>query len=267
MIIAILITCHNRRAKTLECLRLLQEQKLPTNHSLEVFLVDDGSTDDTGDAVRSSFPQVHVIQGTGSLYWCGGMRVAWTHAAKDDPDYYLMVNDDTLLDPGALQVLLQLAPSPDDRVIAVAAIRDPETGQATYGGQRDISGLIEPDGRAHECDTLNGNAVLVTRAVYQEIGMLHGAYSHAMGDLDYGYLAKRHGIKIIQSPRSLGTCSRNSRHNTWMDRSLGRRKRLRLLRSKKGLPFSEWMTYNRRNAGWSWPWKTVSPYIRVLLGL
>jgi GT2 family glycosyltransferase len=178
-----------------------------------------------------------------------------------------MVNDDTLLDPGALQVLLQLAPSPQDRVIALAAIRDPETGQATYGGQRDISGLMEPDGRAHECDTLNGNAVLVPRAVYQEIGMLHGAYSHAMGDLDYGYLAKRHGIKIIQSPEFLGTCPRNSRQNTWMDRSLGRRKRLRLLRSKKGLPFSEWMTYNRRNAGWSWPWKTVSPYIRVLLGL
>jgi GT2 family glycosyltransferase len=167
------------------------------------------------------------------------MRVAWSHAAEEDPDYYLMVNDDTLLDPGVLQVLLQLAPSPDDRVIAVAAIRDPDSGRATYGGQRDGSGLIEPDGRARECDTLNGNAVLVTRAVYREIGMLHGAYSHAMGDLDYGYLAKRHGIRIIQSPGSLGTCPRNSPQNTWMDRSLGRRKRLRLLRSKKGLRFSE----------------------------
>jgi GT2 family glycosyltransferase len=266
MTITALLTCFNRKEKTLGCLRNLEMQDLPGTE-LKYVVVDDGSTDGTGEAVKHEFPSARLLWGDGSLYWCGGMRVAWTHAAKDDPDYYLMVNDDTLLDPGALQVLLQLAPSPDDRVIAVAAIRDPETGQATYGGQRDISGLIEPDGRAHECDTLNGNAVLVTRAVYQEIGMLHGAYSHAMGDLDYGYLAKRHGIKIIQSPEFLGTCPRNSRHNTWMDRSLGRRKRLWLLRSKKGLPFSEWMTYNRRNAGWSWPWKTVSPYIRVLLGL
>jgi GT2 family glycosyltransferase len=266
MTITALLTCFNRKEKTLACLRNLEMQDLPGT-DLRYVVVDDGSTDGTGEAVKHEFPAARMLRGNGSLYWCGGMRVAWSHAAEEDPDYYLMVNDDTLLDPGALQVLLQLAPSPQDRVIALAAIRDPETGQATYGGQRDISGLMEPDGRAHECDTLNGNAVLVPRAVYQEIGMLHGAYSHAMGDLDYGYLAKRHGIKIIQSPEFLGTCPRNSRQNTWMDRSLGRRKRLRLLRSKKGLPFSEWMTYNRRNAGWSWPWKTVSPYIRVLLGL
>jgi hypothetical protein len=52
-----------------------------------------------------------------------------------------------------------------------------------------------------------------------------------------------------------------------MDRSLGRAERLRRLRSKKGLPFIEWMTFNRRNTGWSWPFKTISPYVRVLLGL
>lgn len=266
MTITALLTCFNRKEKTLGCLRNLEMQDLPGTE-LKYVVVDDGSTDGTGEAVKREFPVARLIRGDGSLYWCGGMRVAWSHAAEDDPDYYLMVNDDTLLNPDALDALLKIAPDPNARVIAVAAICDPITREATYGGQRDISGLIEPDGRAHECDTLNGNAVLVTRAVYQEIGMLHGAFSHAMGDLDYGYLAKRHGIRILQSPRSLGTCPRNSRHNTWMDRSLGRRKRLRLLRSKKGLPFSEWMTYNRRNAGWSWPWKTVSPYIRVLLGL
>lgn len=264
--ITALLACYNRKEKTLGCLRNLEIQHLPA-YELKYVVLDDGSTDGTGDGIKHEFPAARIIRGDGTLYWCGGMRVAWTHAAEEDPDYYLMVNDDTMLDPDALQVLLQLAPSADERIIAVAAIRDPETGLATYGGQRNNSALIEPDGHAHDCDTLNGNAVLVTRAVYREIGMLHSAYSHAMGDLDYGYMAKRHGIRIIQSPRYLGTCPRNSQQNTWMDRALGRRERLRLLCGKKGLPFSEWMTFNRRNSGWKWPARTISPYVRVLLGL
>ena len=266
MKITALLTCFNRKEKTLACLRNLEMQVLPRTE-LKYVVVDDGSTDGTGEAVKHEFPAARLIRGNGSLFWCGGMRVAWSHAAEDDPDYYLMVNDDTLLNPDALDALLKIAPDPNAPVIAVAAICDPTTGEATYGGQLHGSGLIAPDGVVHACDTLNGNAVLVTRAAFQAIGMLHGAYSHAMGDLDYGNLARRNGIPIFQSAHFLGTCSRNSSENTWMDRSLGRAERLRRLRSKKGLPLMEWMVFNRRNAGWSWPFKTISPYVRVLLGL
>lgn len=266
MKVAALLTCFNRKDKTLSCLRSLSSQYPPRN-DLTYVIVDDGSTDGTGDAVKLEFPDAQVIQGDGSLFWSGGMRVAWSHAAEGDPDYYLMLNDDTVLAPNALDALLKIAPNPTDRIIAVAAISDPDTGRVTYGGQLHSSGLIEPDGVEHSCDTLNGNAVLVTRAVFEAIGMLHKAYSHAMADLDYGYLAKRKGIKIIQSAHFIGTCSRNSEKNTWTDRSLSRLQRFKRLRSKKGLPFTEWMTFNRRNSGWKWPLKTVSPYIRVLLGL
>jgi GT2 family glycosyltransferase len=266
MQITALLTCYNRKEKTLCCLRALSTQQ-PKRNDLAYVIVDDGSTDGTSEAVKREFPKARVIQGDGSLYWCGGMRVAWSYAAADHPDYYLMVNDDTLLNPDALAALLTIAPDPNERVIAVAAICDPMTGEATYGGQLHGSGLIVPDGVVHPCDTLNGNAVLVTRAVFHAIGMLHDAYSHAMGDLDYGNLARRNGIPIIQSAQFLGTCPRNSSENTWVDRSLGRAERLRRLRSKKGLPLMEWMTFNRRNAGWSWPFKTISPYVRVLLGL
>lgn len=266
MKIAALLTCFNRKDKTLCCLRSLATQQ-PERDGLNYVVVDDGSSDGTGEAVKREFPDARLIRGDGSLFWCGGMRLAWAHAAEDDPDYYLMVNDDTLLNPDALDALLRIAPDPDAKVIAVAAICDPATGEATYGGQLHGSGLIVPDGAVHACDTLNGNAVLVTRAVFRAIGMLHGAYSHAMGDLDYGNLARRKGIPIFLSGRYLGTCPRNSSDNTWMDRSLGRADRLRRLRSKKGLPFVEWMTFNRRNSGWLWPYKTISPYVRVLLGI
>jgi GT2 family glycosyltransferase len=266
MRIAALITCFNRREKTLDCLRRLYAQHLPPGVSLETVLVDDGSTDGTGEAVLQEFPGTNVIAGNGSLYWCGGMRMAWKAAASRDPEFYLLANDDTLLDEDAVSQLLEVAPTPDARVIAVAAIRDPENGRATYGGIRAGKGHVQPSGRPEPCDTFNGNAVLVPRAVFREIGMFHPAYTHGMGDFDYGHEATRHGIRVIQSAEFLGTCARNPQRGTWRDRSLGRIKRLRILISPKGLPFREWMTFNRRNSGWRWPLKTLSPYVRVLLG-
>ena len=40
--IAVLITCHNRKEKTLKCLRTLYSQTLPAGAEISVYLVDDG---------------------------------------------------------------------------------------------------------------------------------------------------------------------------------------------------------------------------------
>ena len=268
MRVSALLTCFNRKAETLDCLQRIFAQNLPKGARLQIVLVDDGSTDGTSEAVLSSFPEVRIIGGDGSLFWCGGMRRAWQEAALDQPDYFLLVNDDTLLEASALENLLALAPTPDHLVIAVGAICDAETAVPTYGGIARKSGnMSAPNGEPAKCDTFNANAVLIPRAVHARQGILHHAYTHGMGDFDYGFQASRRGIKIIQTGGFVGTCSRNSDKGTWRDTSLTRRERWSLIRSPKGLPFREWLVFNYRNIGWSWPVKTISPYIRVLLGL
>ena len=93
--IAVLITCYNRRVKTLQCLKLLVEQKNDSNYSLTVFIVDGGSSDGTPEAIQKAFPKVKIKVEEG-LYWAGGMREAWKMAADGgDYDYYLLLNDDT----------------------------------------------------------------------------------------------------------------------------------------------------------------------------
>ena len=79
MKIAILMTCHNRRETTLRCLESLAlEKRVGVGQwKIDVFLVDDGSTDGTDEAVKATFPKVNVIRGTGNLYWAKGMELAW----------------------------------------------------------------------------------------------------------------------------------------------------------------------------------------------
>ena len=105
--IATILTVHNRKQKTLSCLQHLYEaldahNQFATNPIvLTVFLTDDGCTDGTADAIRLSFPTkgIQILQGSGSLFWAGGMRLAWQAAIDEGTpwDYYLLLNDDTLI--------------------------------------------------------------------------------------------------------------------------------------------------------------------------
>src|SRR5262245_36051816 len=137
--IACVLTCHNRRATTLQCLRALHACALPPDARLSVHLVDDGSSDGTGAAVRSEFPDVVVIDGDGALFWAGGMRRAKAAAMATNPDFYLWLNDDTTLDEHAIAELLRQQRAiaqdhPSQPTIVSAAVRDPHTGECSYGG-------------------------------------------------------------------------------------------------------------------------------------
>ena len=262
-----ILACHNRRAKTVECLRVLFAQECGPEVEIDAVLMDDGSTDGTSEEVSERFPKVTILKGDGSLFWCGGMRVAWAEALKSDPDHYFLLNDDTILENNALPEMLKVVGGSAEPVIAVASIKDPDTGKATYGGVGEDGELIGATGKVEKCATFNANAVLVPREVQERIGIFHTAYTHGMGDFDYGFEAGRNGVGIVQTPGFVGSCSRNPVEGTWRERSLCRRDRWKKLHGPKGLPLKEWAEFNRRNAGWIWPLRTVSPSIRVLLGL
>ena len=108
--IAVIITCYNRKAKTLACLdRLFHAQEVQGDVELSVFLTDDGCTDGTADAVRTTFAgkDIHILQGNGQLYWAGGMLLAWKAAMSQSKewDFYLLLNDDTFVMEGVFKEL------------------------------------------------------------------------------------------------------------------------------------------------------------------
>jgi GT2 family glycosyltransferase len=266
--IAALLTCHNRRDKTSACLHSLRRQTGVTDltFQLNVFLVDDGCTDGTVNAALEIWPEAHIILGDGNLYWCGGMRKAWIAAATTDPDFYLLLNDDTFLYPDAVRELLAVCPTPETTVIAVGAIRDPKTGRWVYGGNQSDLDFVEGADGPRLCRTMNANCTLLPRAVYRKVGMFHHAYRHAMGDIDYGLEAGRKGVAIYESTSFIGECDPNPEAGSWRDRSLPRVKRWRKLVSVKGLPPKDWLHYCRRNCGNQWLRYWCSPYFKVLLG-
>jgi GT2 family glycosyltransferase len=283
--IAALMTCHNRKQQTLDSLNHLFSQRGSTDRSLAVYLVDDGSTDGTAEAVAQAYPQVTQIQGDGNLYWNRGMHLAFATALDRDYDYYLWLNDDTLLYPEAVDRLLQLAEArsrDNSRTIIVGATCDLETGLLTYGGlergdwYRPLRfPLIEPGTAAKRCQTLNGNCVLVPRAVVRVVGNLDLAFTHYMGDIDYGLRTQKHGGTVWLAPGYVGTCSQNLRPRTWTDTTvdlpwyrqwqrIGQPKGLNLMAMTLP-PLAEWKIFAQRYAGPLWPVYWLFPYARILM--
>jgi GT2 family glycosyltransferase len=274
--IAILLTCYNRREKTLECLRRVAVQEGLCALDVAVFLMDDGSTDGTADEVVREFPCVRVLDGNGSLYWNGGMRAVWSTARKSNYDFYLWLNDDTLLYPDAVKLMLEthdaLVKGGSGFNIVVGTTQDPDTQAITYGGIRRVSRwhplryeVVPPAPRnAVQCESVNGNCVLIPRSVVDRIGILDDAFTHAMGDFDYALRASSAGCGIWVAPGYVGTCTRNDVSGTWSDPSHPFRGRWRQITSVKGLPWREWMVYAHRHAGPFWPVFWASPYIRTV---
>ena len=274
--ISVLMACHNRRERTLTCLRSLFRQE--DQATLEVFLVDDGSSDGTAGSVQREFPAVRIVPGTGDLYWSGGMRVAYRLAAQSEHDFLLWLNDDVELHPDALETMLtthrELVGAGHAAAIVVGAVCDPLTHTTTYSGvsrgnsRRKMQfSAVEPNDHAQACETMHGNLVLVPKAVHQLVGNLDPAFTHAISDFDYGLRALRHGCEVWLAPGHLGSCARNPLQGTWLDSCLSARARLQEMCSPRGLPPVEWWVFTRRHAGRAWPLFWASPYLRLVVRL
>lgn len=249
--IAVLMTVHNRREKTLRCLDCLFANNVPEGYAIEVYLTDDGCSDETPEAVREKFADVHIIKGDGNLYWNRGMWTAWNEAAKEEFDYYLWLNDDTFLYDYALTDILKSSHDNDDKAIVVGATEDRRHHSLTYGG-RIGKDLPKPDGEDIPIDYFNGNFVLIPRYVFHKLGNLDYHFQHSKGDFDYGMRAKKAGIKMVQIGRIVGECDIHPDLDEWCNPAITIGKRWKALNKPNGMPPREYFYFDKKHKG-LWP--------------
>jgi hypothetical protein len=112
--IAIVIVNWNVRDMLADCLRSVQADAAHSQLAAEIWVVDNASTDDSVAMLRRDFPEVRLIASPTNLGFAGGNNAALraigfgegqSAAGASLPEAVLLLNPDTLVQPGALAAL------------------------------------------------------------------------------------------------------------------------------------------------------------------
>ncbi len=102
--VTVIILNWNGKDLTMDCLESLEKV---TYTNVNFLVVDNGSTDGSVDAIRKQFLSVDVLALSNNLGYAGGNNEGFNHVKNSPPDYLIFLNNDTTVDPGFIEPLIQ----------------------------------------------------------------------------------------------------------------------------------------------------------------
>lgn len=229
MKIAVVLTCFNRKLKTVSAIEKIAVMGQKLKCDISFFICDDNSTDGTKEVIRHTTAKCEIISGAGDLYWSRGMYEAMRVAVDSKADFFLMINDDVEFLDTALETMLISYKKADCHCGIVGSTLSNETNDISYGGRDLKLRYIRPCSRLVKCDLANWNCFLVDREVIDSVGLIDNYYSHGFGDFDYSLRMKKAGFSIFVAFDYIGYCEKNPIANTFRDGKVDRERRIRLM--------------------------------------
>ncbi len=185
---------------TVACLESLRNSDVTPR----VIVVDNGSTDGSGDRIRAEAPWAQLVQLPSNRGFAGGMNAGIVAALRGAPgvDYVWVLNNDTLAEPSTLSRIVALGDSdPRIGIVGSRLVDADGTGriQAVGGGTVNrwlgtTSTHLESSSKA--CDHLVGASLLVRRSLLRQIGGFDERYFFYLEDTDLSLRARRAGWRL-----------------------------------------------------------------------
>lgn len=217
MDLSVVVVSFNTRELLRQCLRSIYAQ--PPAGGLEVWVVDNGSTDGSAAMVRAEFPAVHLVESPRNLGFAAANNLA---LPRCQGQYILLLNPDTALEEGALDALLSfMAAHPDAGAVGPRLVNPDGTPQPSGFRFPTLAMLfldffpLHPrlansrlNGRyPHRqspflIDHPLGACLLVRREVVQKVGLLDEGYFMYCEEVDWCMRIKRAGWKIYCVPQA-----------------------------------------------------------------
>lgn len=209
--VSIILLNWNQYALTAACLQSLR--RCSYRH-IEIIVVDQASTDGSADRLSINFPEVMVIANTKNTGFTGGNNQGMRAATGE---YYLLLNNDTVVHPGFLEPLVDAmendpfagAASPLIRFYAapkfIQYAGGPERidlirGRNTWRGWKTTVPhpytAVEPTTAAH------GAAFMVKQSAVKQVGMLDERLFIYYEEYDWSLRLKKAGYSILFVPQS-----------------------------------------------------------------
>jgi len=265
--VAVIVLNWNGKDLTLDCLHSLAAVATP---NVDLIVVDNASVDGSVEAIRKAFPgRVTVVENDDNLGFARGNNVGIRYALDRGAEFVLLLNNDTVVDPGLVDHMLR--PFDTDPRVGIAGPKiyyyTPHDQIWFAGGEVFLArgttrhiGIREPDhgqfDEPRDVDYVTGCALMARREVFEKVGMLDPSYVAYYEDTDFCMRARRAGYRVVYLPEG----------RVWHKISastggqLGRRKIVRKLKST-------WKFFVRYARPWHWltiPFFFAADVIRIV---
>ena len=191
--VVIIIVTYNGSKWLNKCLQSLQQSVLPVS----VIAVDNASTDNSV-AILEQFSFVEVVQSQTNLGFGKANNIGIKKALERNFDYYFLLNQDTWVEPDAIQNLVAIASQNEEfGIVSPMHFSSNETSLDAnfkmYWKRKtnSISEIVD------EVLFVNAAAWLLPRKVLEKVGYFEQLFNHYGEDRNYADRVHYHDFKIV----------------------------------------------------------------------
>jgi GT2 family glycosyltransferase len=203
----ILLPVHNRRAITEKFIDCLVVQSYSNYH---LILIDDGSTDSTGEMVRAKIRNLTILRGEGDWWWAGSLQrgIDWLKRnGVEDQDVVVFLNDDVIVECDFFKTALRLLDRKAGMLLAQSLNKNTgvaeETGVEVDWKKLMFKRAVSPD--AINCLPTRG--LFMRMAELRRVGEFHPRLlPHYLSDYEFTIRAHRMGVHLMTSSELLISC-------------------------------------------------------------
>jgi GT2 family glycosyltransferase len=192
--------------------------------TFELIIVDNASDDGTVDMLHRDYPEIKLFLNEKNDGFAKPMNQAMRASLGD---YFLILNPDTIILPGALnELVVYLVAHPDvgicgpkvlnrDGSLQKACRRGVSRPWAAFSYFSGLSALFPKskffggyllnyldENSTHEVDGVSGSCMLVRRVVVEQVGYFDERFFAYQEDADFCFQAKKAGWKVVYHPQA-----------------------------------------------------------------
>ncbi|MFC1656345.1 glycosyltransferase family 2 protein [Patescibacteria group bacterium] len=207
--ITIIIINWNGVSDTLDCLKSLKK----TNYSnLEIIVVDNNSKDkNEPEIIKSHFPKIQLIKLNSNLGFSGGNNLGIKLALKNNADFIVLLNNDTVAEPNfLLETLKYVEDNPDVSIISplIYTYDQPTKIWFSYGDYYKTFASIKAVHKETNFDKekiyfVSGCCMMLKSKMLKKIGLFDDRFFAYFEDTDLCIRAKKAGYKISVAEKAI----------------------------------------------------------------
>jgi GT2 family glycosyltransferase len=214
--ISVVVITRNTRELVLGLLESLDEAKDVSARIKEIIVVDNGSSDGTGEAIEIEYPQAFIVRNELNAGFAAAVNQAWRRA---EGEIILLLNSDTRLLPGEMERILEfMQDNPKVGVAGPALVYEDMSPQRSFASIPSLLQEIVPrfvlelaaparhggktwgSANPEAVDSLIGAALVIRRNVLEALDGFDERFFFFLEETDFCKRARQHGWQVAFFP-------------------------------------------------------------------